>query len=135
MGVMDGQPQSVWTVFYDGRCGICQASKAWIGRREVSAALAWVDSSDEANLAGHPMIDPAKARGRMMLLAPDGTLSGGFDAVVALLGLMPGWRAAAPALSRPPLREIGRNVYRWVAANRHRFGPAPRCADGACRIG
>lgn len=122
------------TVFYDARCRICRTSRQWIQEQELSQPIQWVDSSEPRNLDPWPRIPHEDARGQMMALTPDGRLLKGYDAVVYLLGRMPAYRVLQPFLGRPPLRDIGRNVYRWVARNRYRLSGTSPCDADTCRL-
>ena len=123
-----------YVIFYDGRCRFCTNSKQTVERLPSRADLAFVDIQDSRLMGRYPMVDPRAAQGQMFVLAPDGSLTGGFDAIVSLLPALPGLRTLRPLLSPEPVRKIGRRVYRWVARNRYRLGGMTSCAGGACRI-
>ena len=59
-------------------------------------------------MSRYPMVDPRAAQGQMFVLSPDGSLSGGFDAIVSLLPALCGLRRLRPLLSPGPVRSIGR---------------------------
>jgi predicted DCC family thiol-disulfide oxidoreductase YuxK len=125
---------SRYIIFYDGRCRFCTNSRQTVGRLPSRADLRFIDINDAHLMPQYPMIDPRAAQGQMFVLAPDGTLSGGFDAIVSLLPALSGLRRLRPLLSLEPVRKVGRRLYRWVARNRYRLGGAVPCADGACRV-
>ena len=123
-----------YVIFYDGRCRFCTNSKQTVERLPSRAELDFVDIQDARLMSRYPMVDPRAAQGQMFVLSPDGSLTGGFDAIVSLLPALPGLRRLRPLLSSEPARKVGRRVYRWVARNRYRLGGMTPCAGGACRI-
>lgn len=123
-------PLEVW---FDGSCGLCRASVAWLRRRDAAGRLTFRDStSPEA--AGHAPVSAPQLATAIWVRRGDGTLAGGFEAIRALLGVLPRWRGLAALLGLPPFRWLGPPVYRLVARHRHRLpfrAPGPRCgADG-----
>ena len=130
-------PPPPYTVFFDGHCRLCVDSVARLRRFRVrrGADVRYVDVQDLAALSAYAQIDPVAALGQMHVLTPTGTVGGGFDAVVALLPAFRWLRVWGPFLRVPPVRAVGRVVYRWVARNRYRIaGRTHTCADGACKI-
>jgi predicted DCC family thiol-disulfide oxidoreductase YuxK len=124
----------LYVIFYDGLCRFCTNSRRTLERLPVSGELRFIDINDAAALARYPRVDPVGARGQMYVLGPDGSLAGGFDAIVSLLPAVPLLRPLHPLLRPEPVRRVGRRLYRWVARNRYRLGGAMPCVDGACRI-
>ena len=123
-----------YVIFYDGRCRFCTNSKQTVERLPARADLFFVDTQDAGLMSRFPMVEPRAAQGQMFVLSPDGSLSGGFDAIVSLLPALSGLRALRPVLAAEPVRQIGRRLYRWVARNRYRLGGMAPCAGGACSI-
>ena len=126
-----------YTVFFDGHCRLCTDSVGRLQRFKVrgGADVRYVNVQDLAALSAYPQIDPAAALGQMHVLTPTGRVAGGFDAVVALLPAFRWLRAWGPFMRVPPVRAVGRVVYRWVARNRYRIaGKTHTCVDGACKI-
>jgi predicted DCC family thiol-disulfide oxidoreductase YuxK len=115
---------------YDGDCGFCTASAAWISQR-------WPDGSTAAAVPSQALDDGELERlgltGRDVARSAwwvdgDGRL-GGHRAVAAALAASDGpWRTAGRLLAVPPLSWIGAAVYRAVARHRHRLpGATPSC--------
>jgi predicted DCC family thiol-disulfide oxidoreductase YuxK len=104
------------TVLYDDDCGVCKRllSKflAWDrGRRLRPVALQ--DPEADGLLGGMP--DDRKLAS-WHLVAPDGSVRSGGEAVAPLLRLLPGGGAPAWMVDRIP--KLTDRSYRWVAANR-----------------
>ena len=124
-----------YVIFYDGRCRFCTNSKQTVERLPSRAELQFVDIQDARLMSRFPMVDPRAAQGQMFVLSPDGSLAGGFDAIVSLLPALSGLRPLRPLLGSEPIRRIGHRLYQWVARNRYRLGGMTPCAGGACKIG
>jgi predicted DCC family thiol-disulfide oxidoreductase YuxK len=125
---------ATYTVFYDADCRICARSRRAIERLRPSSALLFVNVQDPAAMAPFPMVDRAAALGQMYVLDPSGALSAGYDGFVSLLPALPALRPLRHLLRWPPVRAVGRRVYRWFARNRYRLGGSVSCEGGACRI-
>jgi predicted DCC family thiol-disulfide oxidoreductase YuxK len=125
-----------YVVFFDGHCRLCTEGHQALGQMETTADLRFVDVQDWSQLSQYPQIDPAAALGQMHVLTPDGTVAGGFDALVALMPALPDYAMFHPLLRRPLVRRVGHKVYKWVARHRYSIGGTMGgCAGGACKIG
>ena len=123
-----------YTVFYDANCRLCAASRRRLERLRPRARLTFVDVRDDAMMRDFPMVDRAAGLRQMFVLDPAGNVAGGYDAFLSLAPTIPLIRPLRHVLRLPPVRAVGRGVYRWVARNRYRLGGAVSCEDGACRI-
>jgi predicted DCC family thiol-disulfide oxidoreductase YuxK len=122
-------------IFYDGHCRICARSRQTLQRiAPASADLRFVDIRHPASLARFPMINPAAVERQMFVLDPVGHLSGGYDALVSLIPALGAARWLAAILDWPPLRDLGRRAYQWIARNRYRLGGSLSCDGDACRL-
>lgn len=114
-------------LLFDGDCGFCTKSVAWL---------------DQRGLLGHPAVPwqsvPAAQRpvpdGRLttevVLERPDGTVLGGADALAATVRAADSrLRIAGVLAALPGVRTLARAVYRVVARNRYRMpGAAAACS-------
>jgi len=123
-----------YIVFYDGQCRICRRGRQTLERLHPNAEVRFVDSNDSRAMADYPDMAGADVAGQMYVRDPVGKISGGYDALVALLPTLSGIAWTAPIFGSRPLRAIGRPAYRWLAANRYRLGGQRACRDhgGAC---
>jgi predicted DCC family thiol-disulfide oxidoreductase YuxK len=112
-------------VFYDGRCPVCRASRAWAERRDRGCRLDWIDATDP-NFAERLPASAAELARAVGVRRRDGTLASGYRAWLAVLLELPGWRTTARVLALPPLAWFGPPAYRLIAAFRHRFGAERR---------
>ena len=117
-------------LIYDGDCGFCQACVSW-ARRRIHPGLQ-AQPYQQADLGGLGLSAERAAR-EVLWAAADGRVSGGAQAVAALLADAGGaWRVAGLALRLPPLSWLARGGYRLVAANRRRLpGGTPYCGPGS----
>lgn len=106
------------TLIYDGECGICQQAVAILRRWDREHVLHFVPFQDEAAVAQFGIALPALAAA-MHLIAPDGRIYTGADAVPRLLRLFPGKRWLAPLFWIPGLLPLARRIYAWIARRRH----------------
>lgn len=110
-------------VIFDDRCGFCKEAVALLRKLDRRAAFRYGGSSEESVLreAG---VSPAEADEELKLAA-DGRLFGGYDAVAEIVRRLPGGRIVAPVMLAPPVRWLGRRIYRRVAASRRcTYSPA-----------
>lgn len=122
-------------LLYDGQCGFCLES---LRRLEVLDLFRWVDpldfhkQPDVAHL--HPLLTPERCRSEMVLLEPNGRISGGFDAFRRMSPHCPMLWPVVPLLYVPGVPQIGRRVYAWVAAHRYLLHRGRRCSTNQCSL-
>ncbi|MBI3330934.1 MAG: DUF393 domain-containing protein [Candidatus Omnitrophica bacterium] len=123
-------------LLYDGRCGFCLES---VRRLRVLDLFGWVDpldfhaQPDLSRLA--PALTPERCRSEMVLLEPNGRLSGGFEAFARMTRRLPLLWGLAPLVHLPGANWVGTRLYRWVAAHRYLFHRNPSCAANQCAGG
>lgn len=107
---------SKWLLIWDGDCGFCQASAAWILAHDRTKTI---ESITSQRCPRPPMTDELFTRStyEVLLLDPKGRVLGGADAVFAVLGRSK-WGFFAKVLGAPPLIWIMRWGYKIVARNR-----------------
>lgn len=122
-------------LFYDGRCGLCLES---VKRLRVLDLFGWVDPLDfhlQPDLARlHPALTPERCRSEMILLEPNGTLSGGYHAFARLTTRLPLLMGLAPVAHLPGAAWMGTRVYRWIAAHRYLLHRNPVCESNRCAV-
>ncbi len=112
-------------LIYDGDCGFCTRSVRLVERLPVEVRIvAWQDA--DLTALGTTEV---RAQHEVLWVGVDGRVSGGAEAVAALLKHarfpwpLPGWIMSAPLVST-----VADRVYRWVADNRYRMpGATPAC--------
>lgn len=106
-------------LIYDGDCGFCRRSLGWAralgGRFEAVPA----DRVDPASVG----LTSEQLRAAAWWVEPDGATYGGHLAIARVLRTSRWWpvRWLGRLVGSRALDPVGRRVYAWVAANRHRF--------------
>jgi len=97
-------------IIYDGECGFCKECVRWVEKRTVITALPF----QSADLARYGVTYERCSKEVVVVI--NGKVFGGADAVAKLLRVS-GHKnlGTIVKLSGP----IGRNAYKWVAANRN----------------
>lgn len=103
-------------VIFDDRCGFCKGAVALLRKLDRRRVFRYGGSSD-ASVLRAAGVSAAEADEELKL-AGGGRLFGGFDAVVEIVRRLPGGRIVAPVMLAPPVRWLGRRIYRRVAASR-----------------
>jgi len=104
-------------VIYDGKCSFCRSSVDTLLALDVLARLQPRDSHAAETRAAHPDLDPERAQ-RELLVFHGKRLEGGFDALRSMAWKLPVAWIVVPLLYLPPVPQLGRPIYRLVAANR-----------------
>jgi predicted DCC family thiol-disulfide oxidoreductase YuxK len=107
-------------VVYDADCGVCQASVAWLRKRDRKAAFQFVGNDVEQLPQGvireeteHTMV--VLDGGRKLVRA---------EGVAHVLRALPRWAAVAALLRAPGIRNLANWAYDRFARNRHRVSAA-----------
>ena len=118
-------------VLYDSQREICQACVSWLqilDRRRITRSIP-VDADALREL--DPRLEVEACLRELHVLGPDGELYTGWDAVARLARLFSLTWILGAAGSIPPIKQLYRLVYRFVARNRHSLS---KCRGGACRV-
>lgn len=106
-------------VFYDGKCSFCIRCVAIVRQLDSLRRLHFVDMHDPATRAEFPDMDIDRATSEMLVRQSGPRWFGGFDAFRVMARQLPlGW-LLLPLLYLPPVPQIGRIIYRSIAARRH----------------
>jgi predicted DCC family thiol-disulfide oxidoreductase YuxK len=125
----DGAP----VVLYDGACALCTRQAGNLARLARGRVRA---EALQTALPRFPGLSEAEALREIKLVAADGRVYGGADALVRLVNL------GRPLLGKllypyylPGVRQLADAAYGWVARNRYRlFGRADACEGGSCAL-
>jgi len=107
-------------VLYDGGCGLCTRSVAILSRLDVLRRLRFADiDRDWAWLSReYPMLDHDACLADVHVITTGRAVLAGFDAYRSIGWVIPlGW-LMLPFLYVPGVPQVGRRVYRYIAANR-----------------
>jgi len=108
--------KSFIVLVYDGDCSFCCRCASWVERR--SQIKLSPGTPEDLEILG---ISLAEAKRSVWWVEGDTRFSGHRAVDVVLCSLGGGWRILGKVMKVPPASWIAALVYRWVAANRHRF--------------
>lgn len=118
-------------VVYDGACRFCRAQMGWIARRAAAGDFEFVPSQSAELLTRFPQLRGEEFNAGLRLVAADGGVQRGADAVYRIARRLRGWRWVALLYRVPGLTWLARRAYALVAARRYRL--AGRCAE-SCAV-
>lgn len=99
-------------MLHDGACPLCSVEVAHYRRLDRAGAITFVDASDpNVDLTAFGISREAALK-RLHVVGPDGRVTSGARAFVALWERLPGWRRAAPIAGRPPIIWVLEALYR-----------------------
>lgn len=105
-------------MFYDGQCGFCKRSMAWLLAFDGLNQIQATDFRDKQL----PTIDYHQHEKAIYLSNPSTNPLSGFNAYQYLVGRIPGLLWLFPLFNIPYLsKKVGSAVYRYVASNRYIF--------------
>jgi glyoxylase-like metal-dependent hydrolase (beta-lactamase superfamily II)/predicted DCC family thiol-disulfide oxidoreductase YuxK len=122
---------AAYTVLYDGQCEICQAGVSWLRILDRRQRTDCVPLSAEALARLGPRLRMEDCLRQLHVVAADGRVYVGWDAVACLARLCPATWLAGVLGQLSPFCNFGRLLYGFVAANRYSLS---KCRGGACRI-
>jgi len=103
-------------MIYDGRCGFCVRSMAWLLAFDGLAQIRTRDFRKPSAVVSDAQIEKA-----LHTVLPDGRALAGFEAYRYVVPRVPGLWWLVPLFYVPVLsRLIGHPIYNWIAANRSR---------------
>jgi len=114
-----GAPRVV--VIYDGACGLCQGSVAWLSRRAVRGEFEFLPCQATERRARFPWMDERTCLEAIQLLLPDGRVLAGAGAIPEILKRLRGWRWLAACFRLPGAGPLAPRLYAWVARHRYRI--------------
>ena len=122
------------TLLFDGDCGLCVASGAWLAARVPGDRLRVMSLQDVAGDARLAALTAGRdLDAAVHLVGADDTVRAGAAAVIRAARLVPGWGTVARIYDHAPGHALWEPAYRLVARNRRRIGRRVGLAE-ACRI-
>lgn len=123
-----------YTLLYDGNCRICVGQADMVAAYNDAGMIDLLDMNSPAARARFPQVRPEDARRELHLVAPDGTLHRGAEAVRQTLLRLPALRGLGDLMGLPGAMGLARPIYAFVARNRYLLGGrADTCEDDLCR--
>jgi predicted DCC family thiol-disulfide oxidoreductase YuxK len=117
-------------VLFDGECPMCRGTVRRLRALDWLHRLTFADATNAAErerLA--PGLTEAAVFVEMYVVEPSGRRHGGYDGFVRIARVVPVMWPFLLVGGLPGIRQLGRKIYRIVAANRVRRG---RCTDELC---
>jgi predicted DCC family thiol-disulfide oxidoreductase YuxK len=105
-------------VLFDGRCGLCQASRRWAAKLDWFGRVAWLNFRDPQVRAAVPQLSDAQLEEEMWVVTADGRMKPGFAGWRRLMNGFPLTFLPSLLLFVPPIPLIGKRVYRYIARRR-----------------
>jgi predicted DCC family thiol-disulfide oxidoreductase YuxK len=115
------------TLIFDGDCALCRKSAEWIRARDTHSAFDYLPYQDATLQRRFPEISRRECERALHLVAADGQLTVGADALPDILSRLPRWRRVAPVLRLRALRPLSRWLYRRIARTRSRVSTSSEC--------
>jgi predicted DCC family thiol-disulfide oxidoreductase YuxK len=107
-------------IVYDADCGVCQASVAWVRRRDRRGVFQFIGNDAPELPAG---VSLEETEHTMVVLDGARKLTRG-EGVARVLRELRGWSAAGVLLRAPGIRALANWGYDRFARNRHRISAA-----------
>lgn len=121
-------------LLFDGNCRLCTEGSRRILRLARPGAVELLDFQQPGVLERFPGLTHDACMREIKLVNPEGRVSGGLEAIVAVLTTRPVLGAWAYLYYVPGLRELSDLAYAWVARNRYRFMGRSECSSDACAL-
>jgi glyoxylase-like metal-dependent hydrolase (beta-lactamase superfamily II)/predicted DCC family thiol-disulfide oxidoreductase YuxK len=119
------------SVIYDEQCEICQAGVSWLKFLDRERRVVCHPIDPDVLSAIHPGLTIDACLRELHVVASDGKIVTGADAVIVLARLFPQTKLIGTIAGAPGLRAVSRTLYRFVAQNRYALS---KCRGGACRV-
>jgi len=103
-------------LIYDGECAFCCRCAGWVARRSDIELIA--DGDADLDGLGLTLDDTKRC---VWWVQGDLKLSGHNAVGRVFQSLGGGWKLLGSAMKVPPVSWLAALIYKWVAANRHRF--------------
>lgn len=117
-----------YTVVYDGDCEVCQRSVAALAKWDRDRLLEIVPSQAPSVAERFPWITRAEFDQSIQVIrTADNKTWQGAAAVEEMAKALPRAKSFSWIFRIPFARPVGERLYRWFAANRHRFGCKEHC--------
>lgn len=116
-------------VLFDGGCPMCRRTVRRLHRLDWLNRLTFADATDaERRERFAPGLTEEEVMREMWVIEPNGRY-GGFEALLRIARAVPLMWPVLFVGMLPGIRQIGRAIYKQIAANRKRQG---RCTDEFC---
>jgi predicted DCC family thiol-disulfide oxidoreductase YuxK len=119
---------------YDGRCRICTREAKRLVRLAGSRSVDVRSFREPGALDPFPGITHEACVEALHVVAPDGAVFAGAEAVARLAARAPIWGWLALGYYVPGVRSLAERTYAWIARNRYRWNKDVCDPDGTCHL-
>jgi len=120
----------MFIVIYDGDCGFCQAAVDLIRKFDWLQKFKFVPYQKDDILKNYSFLTPEMCEKEMYLVQPNGKYYGGYDAFKIMSLYLPLTFLISWFFFLPGIVQMGRIVYKAIAANRHKI----RLGNKMCKV-
>jgi len=106
-------------VFYDGKCSFCIRSVNVVRQFDSLRRVRFIDMHAPAAKVEFPDLDLERGLTEMLVREPNGRWLGGFDAFRDVAKQCPVLWPILPLLFIPPIPQLGRRAYHYIAGHRY----------------
>ena len=121
---LNDEPSPV-TVYYDGKCGLCQKEISHYKKIADDGQFIWSDIAHDAAPLSQLDVSQMDALRRLHATDRNGKLHIGVDAFILIWGQLPTWRPLAILVGLPVVRYIAAMLYNRFAD--YRFARLEHC--------
>jgi predicted DCC family thiol-disulfide oxidoreductase YuxK len=133
--------QAMVTAIFDGRCVLCQTTRALINRLDWLRRVEFLDLHQQHEvLARFPQLENRDLLGSIHVIDDENHVYNGFPAMRRMLKEVPLGFPFWVMFHMPGLRRLGPIAYRWIAQNRYAINKMlgvdlpDTCEDGICKM-
>ena len=127
------RPDGTYLVLFDGHCAFCRAQYQRLLALAKPHAITARDFQQPGALDDLPGLDHETCMRAMALVAPDGAITTGAEAVATALATRPWLKPALWLYRIPPFTQIADRLYAAIARRRYRL-MRPTCDGDVCTL-
>lgn len=131
------------TALFDGRCVICQTTRAIMNALDWFGRVEFLDLHDKVVVESrYPHMNHDAMMGEIHVITADGDVFAGFDATRRMLREVPLGAPLWGLLQLPGMSWLGPQIYKFIARNRYAINrllgveldKQDDCVDGVCKV-
>ncbi len=113
-------------LIYDDSCPICRVGVRKIGDLDRLGLVKMVPLSRAREISQSARLDPTRLKTEIHLVMPDGRVFRGAEALATVATLFPRSKLLGRLIMIPPIKQLGRIVYRIIARHRMKISATVR---------
>ena len=120
-----------YPIIYDGDCGFCQSTVNIIKGLDWLGKFEFFPFQSKGVLEKYTQVTKEMCEKEIFLIHPNGNFYGGYDAFRIMAIFLPLTFLISWVFFLPGITQVGRIVYKTIAANRHRISLS---SNNKCKI-